>query len=265
MCRISVDDTKILMCLACDLSDQNLLVFFFSPCLVPPMVPKIDLVFAISSVSSSADEVFQNTQNAVTYIIEKYGTNDIHYAVILFGSDAQAVINFDSYTTSEQLNAILSNLRRLKGGPVLDKALKLAGKVLTSPQARSDAHKVLVVITDKKASARLDDVILEENMLEDMEVTVIPVGIGAETDRKELEELTPDVTDVFTTSKVDDPDELGRNIMDRVLKGIGRTLYFGIACRTPDVVCFIGIVYYMWIDAMFIMVVLNMINALLEN
>ena len=241
MCRISVDDTKLLMCLACDLSDQNLLVFF-SPSLVPPMVPKIDLVFAISSVSSSADEVFQNTQKAVTYIIEKYGTNDIHYAVILFGSDAQAVIDFDSYTTSEQLNAIFSNLRRLKGGPVLDKALKLAGKVFTSPGARSDAHKVLVVITDKEAAAWLDDVILEANMLEDMEVTVIHVGIGAETDRKELlEEITPDVTDVITTSKVDDPDELGRNIMDRVLKGIGRTLYFGIACRTPDLACFIDV------------------------
>ena len=200
------------------------MLVFFPPCLVPPVVPKIDLVFAISSVSSSADEVFQNTQDAVTSIIEKYGTNDIHYAVILFGSDAQAVIDFDSYATSEQLNELFSNLRRLKGGPVLDEALKLAGQVFTSPGARIDAHKVLVVITDKKMSARLDDVILEANKLEDMEVTVIPVGISSETDRKELEELTPDVTDVITTSKVDDPDELGRNIMERVLKGIGRAL-----------------------------------------
>ena len=200
-----------------------MLVSFLS-CLVPPVVPKIDLVFAISSVSSSADKVFQATQDAVTSIIEKYGTNDIHYAVILFGSDAQADIDFDSYATSEQLNEMFSNLRRLKGGPVLDEALKLAGQVFTSPGARRDAHKVLVVITDKKTSSKLDDVIPEASKLEDMEVTVIPVGIGAETDRKELEELTPDVTDVIATSKVADPDELGRKIMEKVLKGICRAL-----------------------------------------
>ena len=196
----------------------------FLPCLVPPVVPEIDLVFAISSVSSSADKVFQETKDAVTSITEKYGTNDIHYAVILFGSDAQAVIDFDSYATSEQLNEMFSNLRRLKGGPVLDEALKLAGQVFTSPGARRDAHKVLVVITDKKTSSKLDDVIPEASKLEDMEVTVIPVGIGAETARKELEELTPDVTDVIATSKVADPDELGRKIMEKVLKGIGRAL-----------------------------------------
>lgn len=188
------------------------------------MVPKIDLVFAISSVSSSADEVFQKTQEAVTSIIDKYGTNSIHYAVILFGSDAQAVIDFDSYATSEQLNEMFSNLPRLTGGPVLDEALRLARIVFTSPGARSDAHKVLVVITDKKTSSKFDDVILEANKLEDMGMTVIPVGTGSDADRKELEELTPDVTDVIITSKVDDPDELGRKIMEKVLKGIGRAL-----------------------------------------
>lgn len=188
------------------------------------MVAKIDLVIAISSVSSSADEVFQKTQDAVTSIIDRYGTNDIHYAVILFGSDAQAVIGFDSYTTSEELNEIFSSKRRLKGGPVLDEALKRAGQVFTSPGARRDAHKVLVVITDKKTSSELDDVISEANKLEDMEVAVIPVGIGAETDGKELEELTPDVTDVITISRVLNPDDLGRKIMEKVLKGIGRGL-----------------------------------------
>lgn len=55
-------------------------------------------------------------------------------------------------------------------------------------------------------------------------MTVIPVGIGSDADRKELEELTPDVSDVIITSKVDDPDELGRKIMEKVLKGIGRAL-----------------------------------------
>ena len=226
LCRTFVHALNFLRSLYCDFSGfikKTFLVFILS-CLVPPVVPKIDLVMAISSVSSSADEVFQKAQDAVTSIIDRYGTNDIHYAVILFGNDAQAVIDFDSYTTSEELNEKFSSMRRLKGGPVLDEALKLAGQVLTSPGARRDALKVLVVITDKKTSSELDDVISEANKLEDMEVAVIPVGIGAETDGKELEELTPDVTDVITISRVLDPDDLGTKIMEKVLKGIGRGL-----------------------------------------
>lgn len=226
LCRTFVHALNFLRSLYCDFSGfiKKTCLSLFLPCLVPPVVPKIDLVIAISSVSSSADEVFQKTQDAVTSIIDRYGTNDIHYAVILFGSDAQAFIDFDSYTTSEELNEMFSSMRRLKGGPVLDEALKLAGQVFTSPGARRDAHKVLVVITDKKTSSELDDVISEANKLEDMEVAVIPVGIGAETDGKELEELTPDVTDVIAISRVLNPDDLGRKIMEKVLKGIGRGL-----------------------------------------
>ena len=226
LCRTFVHALNFLRYLYGDFSGfiKKTCLSLFLPCLVPPVVPKIDLVIAISSVSSSADEVFQKTQDAVTSIIDRYGTNDIHYAVILFGNDARTVIDFDSYTTSEELNEMFSSMRRLKGGPVLDEALKLAGQVFTSPGARSDAHKVLVVITDKKTSSELDDVISEANKLEDMEVAVIPVGIGAETDGKELEELTPDVTDVIAISRVLNPDDLGRKIMEKVLKGIGRGL-----------------------------------------
>lgn len=198
-----------------------MLVFLYSR-LVPPVVPKIDLVFAISAVSFNAGEVFEKTQEAVTSIVDKYGTNNIQYAVILFGSDAQAVIDFDSYATTEQLKERVTNLPRVSGGPALDAAFKLVDQVFSSPGARKDARKVLVVITDKKTSSRLDDVIPEANKLEDMAVAVIPVGIGTDADRKELEELTPDVSDVITISKVDDPDELGRKIMEKVLKGMSR-------------------------------------------
>ena len=190
------------------------------PILVPPVVPAIDLVFAISAVSSSADDVFQKTQSTITSIIDKYGTNNIHYAVILFGSDAQALVDFNSYTTSEQLKDLLTNLPHITGGPALDEALKLASQVFTSPGTRKDAHKVLVVITDKKTSSNINDVISEANKLEEMAVAVIPVGIGSESDRNELEEITPDVSDVIITSKVDDPDEFGREIMEKVLQGM---------------------------------------------
>ena len=188
--------------------------------LVPPVVPKIDLVFAISAVSSTADEVLQTTQDAITSIIDKYGTNNIHYGVILFGREAVSVIDLASYSTSEQLKDLVTELPVLKGGPALDEALERAGKMFTSPRVRKDANKILVVITDKKTSSNLNNVITEANKLQDMAVTVISIGMGSEADKNELQEITPDVSDVILISKVDDPDDLKRKMMEKILKGM---------------------------------------------
>lgn len=194
--------------------------------LVPPVVPKVDLVFVISAVSSTADDVFQKTKETITSIIDKYGTNNIHYAMIFAGSDAVAIVEFDSYTTTEQLRNMFTKLPRLSGGPALDKALKLSGEVFKSPGARDDAHKVLVVIIDKNF-ASLNDAILEAKMLEDMDVKVIPVGIGIEVDREQLAEITPNISDVITAVKIDDPEQLGKDIMVKVLKGV-YILYYAL-------------------------------------
>lgn len=183
------------------------------------MVPKVDLIFAISAVSSNADEVFQKIKETITSIIDRYGTMNIRYAMIFLGSDDVATIDFDYYTTSEQLKNLITNLDRLSGDTALDEALKAARSMFKSPGARDDAQKVLVVITDKKSASSLSKVLPEANMLEDMDVKVIPVGIGSEIERKELEEITPNVTDVITTSSVDDPEQLGKDIMVKVLKG----------------------------------------------
>lgn len=191
---------------------------------MPPVVPKIDLVFAISAVSSTADDVFKKTKETITSIIDNYGTNNIHYAMISFGNDAISVFQFGNYTTSQQLKDLVANVRRSSGGPVLDEALRLAREVFNSAGARRDAHKVLVVITDKKPTSSLDDVIPEAHMLDDMDVKVIPVGIGGEIFRKELDEITPNISDVITISAVDNPEQLGEEIMVKVLKGRNRPL-----------------------------------------
>lgn len=184
-----------------------------------PEVPKIDVVFAITAVSSKADEVFQTTKKAITSIVNKYGTGNMQYGVILFGSGASSYVDLASYSTSDELKALVTKLPILKGGPALDEALKRAGKMFTSPNARKDAHQILVVISDKKTSSNLNDVISEANKLQDLGVTVISVGLGSEADENELQEITPDVSDVIVISKVVDSDDLRRKVMEKILKG----------------------------------------------
>ena len=177
-------------------------------------------MFAISAVSSNAEDVFQKIKETITSVIDKYGTNNIRYAMIFLGTEDMTIVGFDNYTTSEQLiNLITSSPRLSGGGPDLEEALRNARGVFKSSGAREDAHKVLVLITDKQSSSSLDDVVPEANLLEDMDVKVIPVGIGSEVDTKELEEITPNISDIITTSTVDDPEKLGKDIMVKVLEG----------------------------------------------
>ena len=176
-------------------------------------------MFAISATSSSAAEVFKKTKEAISYIIDTYGTNSIHFAVIFFGRDVAPVIGFQ-YATSQQLENLLQNQTRLLGGPALDEALKKAREVFESPGARRDARRVLVVITDQNSASSFPGAVKPElNALEDMEVGLVAVGIGDEVDENELLEMTPNVSDVVRISEVDDPEELGKDIVLKVLKG----------------------------------------------
>ena len=177
-------------------------------------------MFAISATSSSAAEVFKKTKEAISYIIDAYGTNSIHFAVIFFGRDVAPVIGFQSYATSQQLENLLENQTRLLGGPALDEALKKAREVFESTGARRDARKVLVVITDQDSASSFPGAVKPElNALEDMEVGLVAVGIGDEVDENELQEMTSNVSDVIRISEVDDPEELGKDIVLKVLKG----------------------------------------------
>ena len=101
----------------------------------------------------------------------------------------------------------------------MDEALRIARKVFKSASARESVQKVFVLIADKKSTSSLSDVVPEVKALEEMDVTVIPVGIGSEVDIKELQELTPNISDVINTSAIDDVEKFREDIMLKILKG----------------------------------------------
>lgn len=49
---------------------------------------------------------------------------------------------------------------------------------------------------------------------------VIPVAIGAETDRNELEKITSNRKNIITSAKREEPEVLGKKIMKSIFKGI---------------------------------------------
>lgn len=104
-------------------------------------------------------------------------------------------------------------------GPDLEKALRESLKLFEGPGARPSAKKVLVVIMDKKSGVSESLIKDASSGLHKGNVRVIPVAVGNEVDKRELETSTEDKSNLIEAPKDFKPDDLGETIMHKVLKG----------------------------------------------
>ena len=88
-----------------------------------------------------------------------------------------------------------------------------------NPEARSNATKVVVVITDKKSGNTEEEVTTAAMSLEEKGVRVIAVSVGKETDNRELEKIASIPDDVINTTIGENPEKVADKIMNKVQKG----------------------------------------------
>ena len=185
-------------------------------CLVQPPVPEVDLGFALSATSAVHNETFKLMKDIINYIIDTYGTQRIHYSVLVYGDTATIEINFGQTPPSpQQLKTAVEKLRVGTGVPNLADALKKASKMFEDDTRRPLTRKVLVIMADSKSVSTEDEVKKAVRPLEDRDIEIIAVVVGEEADPVELENTTPD-KNVIETDKDDDPKEVGEKIMDKI-------------------------------------------------
>lgn len=116
-------------------------MFFFS--IETAAIPSIDLGFAISADALGADMTFSKMRDAIDYIVTKYGTNRLRYAVIVFGSSSTTYVDFgQDFPDPKDLKQTLSVLTRSRGTPDLKKALFEAKELFQLAPARPNSKKV---------------------------------------------------------------------------------------------------------------------------
>ena len=185
------------------------------------MPPKIDLMFVLSSQSSKSFKTFPYMKDVVTNIMQNYSTNQIHYAVVLYGNEPSVVLKFShGITDPDRLVELVSSASNIPGGSALDKALQKAKQLFTDDDAvRPDARHILVVMTDDESSGDREVAKGVAEDLIDNHVTIITVAVGSEVDSSELETLTP--TDGFSmnTTSDEDPEKTGEEIIRLISRG----------------------------------------------
>lgn len=111
---------------------------------VQPPIQQIDLGFALSAASVFQNETFKLMKDTISYIIESYGTEKIHYSVLVFGDAATTKITFGQTPPSpEQLKSAIQRLSVGTGTANLAKALEKALKLFEDAAgSRPLTHKV---------------------------------------------------------------------------------------------------------------------------
>lgn len=139
--------------------------------------------------------------------------------VIVYGDRATVEVSPDvEFPTKESYRQQMNRVTRPFGDPNHEAALNQA--MLTFQRSsRPEAKKVVVVITDKFPMNVPDAVKKAARGLELDDVKVIPVPVGSDADEDGIKKLSPFKDVLVKAGKNDNPKELARKIMIKVLKG----------------------------------------------
>ena len=182
----------------------------------------VNLIFAISALSSNANDKFQKMKDIIKNMVDEYGKERIHYSLIVFGDEPSVELRFsNTFDTDGQLKAFIDAKRRATDGVNLDSALKKAYELFDEYQ-REGAKNVLVVIMDKKSTSDVKDVKNTAMSLWDDDVEVIPIAFGRESDEDELKSITPHVDNVIPAYVTNKTNKIAMEIMDKMRKGMSQ-------------------------------------------
>lgn len=160
-------------------------------------------------------------KNTIRSIMDQYGAVKIHYSVIVFGNEPTTMINFSDDFSVSDLKSQVRTFPRSSGGPSITKALERAKQLFEDRGVRADAHRILVVIIDKQSVGDPRDInkLNGAKELEKKKVLIIPVAVGTETDKNELEKLTPYKDNVIIRPRLPDPRDLAKDVINKAIQG----------------------------------------------
>lgn len=181
-------------------------------------IPQIDLAFAFSAAAVDAEDSFDKMKDTLDAIIKQYGTDQIRYAVITFGSTSSVIVNFGDDSGKDALRTIVKQLSRPAGDPDIKNVLKRAESLFENASPSPGTRKILVIFIDKKSTNSRIDIKEAAKPLIDKNVTIVPAAVGSEVDVDEIELLPPN-KNYIAVCPIPEPETWPDKIIDKALKG----------------------------------------------
>ena len=177
------------------------------------------MAFAISANAAlDSRENFRKMKDIIDWVIDKYGVGTIQYGVIVFGNTPSVKVTFAQPVNDNRLKTILQNAGKNRAGSNLERALDEVQRLFDS-SPRSDAKRVLVLVTDKRSDSSLKDVKTSAESLWSSRIKVVPVAFGREAVPDEVKVTTSDKDNLIDVKNTNNPADVAKDIMEKVLEG----------------------------------------------
>ncbi|XP_069140172.1 uncharacterized protein [Argopecten irradians] len=188
-----------------------------------------DLVFLVDESSSIGASNFQVQKDFVKSLInnpviaDNIETGLMQVALVTFSRDPIKRFGLNTYTTAQDMFDNIDSIPYNQRGTEIEKGLKFVRQnTLTEAEgARAEAPKIVILLTDGSSSDNSEN---EANLLRDMDVTLLVIGIG-NVDMVQLKAIAGDDKFLFT---VDDFSELS---------GIAEQFVASIPCPEEPLTC----------------------------
>lgn len=141
---------------------------------------KADILFILDSSGSILTDNYKKMLNFVVTLTRNFnfGPNDIQFASIIFGDDAEEIFDFKNYTSRSSLEAGILAIPYLMGWTYTDRALLMAKQMFTPAKgSRSNVPKIAIVFTDGQSNDP-SGTQQQAKLLKDSGVLVLSIGIG---------------------------------------------------------------------------------------
>lgn len=127
-----------------------------------------------------------------------------------------------------------------KNGPLasLNQVLTEASRLFNAvAKSRPNAKNVLVVITDQTSDSDGSDLKRETIVLDSQDIKVIAVALGEESDKDELDILTPEQGEVIEANSSDGAKKTAEKIMKEALEGVFPSVFIVVVISVSGLVC----------------------------
>ncbi|XP_060071561.1 uncharacterized protein LOC132551440 [Ylistrum balloti] len=188
-----------------------------------------DLVFLVDESSSIGSSNFQIQKQFVidllhnSVIATNIETGIMRVALVTFSRNPTKRFGLNTYNTTADMSALINSIPYDKSGTEIEKGLRYVREVTLSAAegARSEAPKIVILLTDGSSS---DNSETEANLLRDMDVTLLVIGIG-NVDMDQLKAIAANDKFLFTVADFSE------------LSGIAEQFVASIPCPEEPLTC----------------------------
>ena len=136
-----------------------------------------------SSLNQRGDNNFEKIINATKKIVNFFSDAQSKIGIVIYATVAEVKANFS--LTRDQANDVLSNVSYPSGWTRIGTGLNVTREKLFTG-SRPNAHRALVVFTD---GTSINAVSVASELLHDMNVTVIVIGLGEWYDINQVQRM----------------------------------------------------------------------------